>query len=358
MKQDNNIAKLKANITPFENSDKKSSVKQLLNTLVPLVLFWFAAYLSLSISYWLTIPIAIVTSGFVIRTFIICHDCCHGSFFKSRLANEIVGTITGVLSLIPFQQWKMTHNIHHATSSNLDKRGTGDVWILTVDEYREAPLLRRIAYRIYRNPLIMFGLGPILIFIIQYRFNRKGANRKERMNTYLTNISIVSLYGSLIWAIGWQDFLLVQGLVYFVSGSLGIWLFYVQHQFEDSYFEKEEEWSYVKAAVEGSSYYKLPRILQWITGNIGFHHVHHLSPRVPNYNLEKAHNASLPLQKATTITLGTSLKSLGFRLWDEQNKTFVSFKKVRHLLNQPVATKDKIQDSLKINTAAKIENRI
>ena len=329
------LSSLKKNVAPYEKIDMKSSIRQIINTLVPLVLLWYAAYLSLSVSYWLTIPIAIVASGFVIRTFIIFHDCCHQSFFKSRLANDILGTITGVITLVPYQQWKNSHSIHHATSSNLDKRGTGDMWVLTIDEYAAAPLMKRIAYRIYRNPFVMLGLGPIFIFLFSYRFNRKGAKRKERISTYVTNVSIVALYALLCWAIGWQAFVMVQGPIFFLSGMLGIWLFYVQHQFEDSYFENEDEWSYVKAAVEGSSYYKLPKILQWVTGNIGFHHVHHLSPKVPNYNLEKAHNATPPLQKATTITIGTSLKSLRFRLWDEQNKTFVGFKDIKHVLRKP-----------------------
>ncbi|MDK8183320.1 fatty acid desaturase [Paenibacillus sp. UMB4589-SE434] len=338
------LANLKKNVAPYEQIDTKSSIKQIINTLVPLVLLWYAAYLSLSVSYWLTVPIAVLASGFVIRTFIIFHDCCHQSFFKSRMANDILGTITGVLTLVPYQQWKNSHSIHHATSSNLDKRGTGDMWVLTIDEYKAAPLFTRIAYRIYRNPVVMLGLGPIFIFLISYRFNHKGARRKERINTYVTNVSIVALYTILVWAIGWQAFVLVQGPIFFLSGVLGIWLFYVQHQFEDSYFEHEEEWSYVQAAVEGSSYYKLPKLLQWITGNIGFHHVHHLSPKVPNYNLEKAHNATPPLQKATTITLRTSLKSLRFRLWDEENKTFVSFKDLKQLQHRLGRLSDKVSN--------------
>ncbi|OPA80140.1 fatty acid desaturase [Paenibacillus selenitireducens] len=325
------ISHLKKEMLPYEKSSIKTSIKQIVNTILPLFVLWYAAYLSLSVSYWLTIPLVILCSGFVIRTFIIFHDCCHQSFFKSRLANDILGTITGVITLVPYQQWKHSHSIHHATSSNLDKRGTGDMWVLTVDEYAAASRWKRIAYRTYRNPVVMLGLGPIFIFLITYRFNTRGARRKERMNTYLINVCIVALYALLSWAIGWQSFLLIQGPIFYVSAMLGIWLFYVQHQFEDSYFEKEEEWSYVQAAVEGSSYYKLPRVLQWLTGNIGFHHVHHLSPKVPNYNLEKAHNASPPLQQATTITIWTSLKSLKFRLWDERNKGFVSFKESKRL---------------------------
>lgn len=335
-----NISHLKKSIAPFEETDTKASIRQLINTLVPLLALWYAAYLSLSVSYWLTLPIVVIASGFMIRTFILFHDCCHQSFFKSRRANDILGTILGVVTLIPYQQWKNTHSIHHSTSSNLDKRGIGDMWILTVEEYTASPLWRRMAYRIYRNPLVMFGVGPIGVFLIQYRFNRKGAKRKERMSNYGTNALLVGSYALLVWAIGWQAVLMIQGPIFLISGSLGIWLFYVQHQFEDSYFEHEDEWSYVKAAVEGSSYYKLPMLLQWITGNIGFHHVHHLSPKVPNYHLEKAHNASVPLQKATTITIGTSLKSLGFRLWDEQNKTFIGFKDLRLVIKKAASSAD------------------
>lgn len=340
MTQQAKQAQLKKTIAPYEKTDMKSSVRQLINTLLPLALLWYGAYLSLSVSLWLTLPIAVLTSGFVIRTFIIFHDCCHGSFFKNRKANAIFGTITGVLTLVPYAQWKHSHSIHHATSSNLDKRGVGDIWILTVDEYAASSFWRRIAYRIYRNPVVMFGLGPIGIFMIQYRFNRKGARRKERINTYVTNISIVALYAVLCWAVGWQAFLLIQGPIFFVSGLLGIWLFYVQHQFEDSYFENEDDWSYVKAAVEGSSYYKLPKPLQWITGNIGFHHVHHLSPKVPNYYLEEAHNMTPPLQQATTITLRTSLSSLRFRLWDEEKKTFIGYRELKKRLRKSDSDKD------------------
>jgi len=334
---------LKKNVAPYEKTDTKSSIKQIINTLGPLVLFWYAAFLSLSISYWLAFPFILLSSGFLVRTFIICHDCTHQSFFKSRLANDIIGTITGILTLIPYQQWKNSHSIHHATSSNLDKRGTGDMWLLTVDEYTKSSWTRRFAYRFYRNPVTMLVLGPIGVFLIQYRMNAKGARRKEKINTYITNISLVVLYGLLIWAIGWQAFLLIQGPMFMISGMLGIWLFYVQHQFEDSYFENNDEWSYLKAAVEGSSYYKLPKVLQWITGNIGFHHVHHLSPKIPNYNLEKAHNAVPPLQMATTITLKTSFKSLNHRLWDENSKTFVGFNQIKHLIKNQESVADQMK---------------
>lgn len=333
------IKQLKKDVAPFEKTNLKASVRQLLNTLIPLVLLWYAAYLTLSISYWITLPISILASCFLVRTFIICHDCCHQSFFKSRRANAIVGTLTGILTFVPYEQWKQTHSIHHATSSNLDKRGIGDIWLMTVEEYISASRWRRLAYRMYRHPFVMFVLGPIAIFGIDYRFNRKEAKRKERINTYVTNISIVALYTVLCWAVGWQAVLLIQAPIFFVSGMLGIWLFYVQHQFEHSYFEKEEEWTFVQAAVEGSSYYKLPTLLQWLTGNIGFHHVHHLSPRVPNYYLEQAHEAAPLLQHATTITVADSLKSLKFRLWDEERKTFITFKQCKQLMSERRTTR-------------------
>ncbi|HLQ72968.1 MAG TPA: fatty acid desaturase [Bacillota bacterium] len=336
---------LRKSVTPFAKSDLSASIRQLFNTIVPFIILWFLSYQALKVSLLLSISLSIIAAGFIIRIFIIFHDCTHYSFFKNNKANRIVGTITGVITLFPYEKWKRDHSIHHATSSNLDKRGVGDVWIMTVEEYIDAPLTKRLAYRMYRNPIVMFGLGPLYLFLVSNRLNRKGANRRERLNTYITNISILVIYSALIYVIGWQAFLIVQLPMLFVSGSLGIWLFYVQHQFEDSYFEDESKWNFVKAAVDGSSYYKLPKILQWITGNIGYHHVHHLSPRVPNYHLEAAHDLTPPLQHATTITLRTSLKSLRFRLYDESSKSFLTFRdvheKMKEKKNISLPTKEK-----------------
>jgi omega-6 fatty acid desaturase (delta-12 desaturase) len=336
-----NTTNLKKQVAPYEKSTTKESVWQLINTVVPFLILWYLAYKSLSISYWLSFVPSVIAAGFLTRIFIIFHDCTHHSFFKSRRANRIVGTVMGVLTIFPFDQWGYEHAVHHATSGNLDKRGTGDIWTLTVDEYVAAPLRLRLAYRFYRNPFVMFGLGPIFVFLLKNRFNRKGARKKERMNTYLTNILIVALAGLLCWGVGWQAFLLVQGTIFMLSGSAGIWLFYVQHTFEDSYFEGNQDWEYVKAAVEGSSFYKLPKFIQFLTGNIGYHHVHHLSPRVPNYKLEEVHNHTLPLQNVPTITLTTSLISLRFRLWDEKSKNFVSFKAIKSLAKSSVSVQVK-----------------
>lgn len=325
---------LHKSVAPYTNADNKKSYIQLCNTLLPLILCWFLSYQSLSISIWLSILFALIASGFVVRTFIIFHDCTHGSFFHNKKRNNFIGTLTGVLTLFPYEKWKREHAIHHASSSNLDKRGVGDIWVMTVEEYIQASKWQRIAYRLYRNPFIMFGLGPLYLILVSNRINRKDARRKERFNTYLTNLLILLLYGAMIFLVGWKAFLIVQGVTMYVAAALGIWLFYIQHTFEDSYFEEESEWNYVKAAVEGSSYYQLPRILQWLTGNIGFHHVHHLAPRVPNYHLEEAHDSVPPLHHATTITIKSSLDSLRYRLYDPKNKCFVSFRSIKQLINK------------------------
>lgn len=320
---------LRKQMAPFEKSTTKNSILQIGNTILPFFLLWILAYQSLSISYVLTVILSVIAAGFLVRVFIIFHDCCHYSFFKNRKANDILGTITGILTLFPYRQWQHDHSVHHATSSNLDKRGTGDIWMLTVDEYLEADRWTKMKYRLYRNPFVMFVLGPIYKFLIENRFNRKGARKKERINTYVTNVAIVGLVVLLSFTLGWQSFLLIQGTIFMVSGAAGIWLFYVQHTFEDSYFEEDENWEYVRAAVEGSSFYKLPKALQWFTGNIGYHHVHHLSPRIPNYKLEQAHENTPPLQNVPTVTLATSIESIKFHLWDETEKKFIGFKELK-----------------------------
>ncbi|WP_163582439.1 fatty acid desaturase [Gracilibacillus saliphilus] len=322
-------AKLRKDVMPYATSKTKTSMIQLFNTIPPFFILWFLAYQSLSVSIFLSLAFSVVAAGFMVRTFIIFHDCAHQSFFKNKKWNRVIGTLTGVLTHFAFEKWKREHSIHHATSGNLDQRGTGDIWIMTVNEYEQASKWQRLQYRLYRNPFVMFGLGPFSLFLYENRFNRKDARKKERWNTYLINFMLVAIYAIIVLTLGWQAILLVQLPIAYVAGVLGIWLFYVQHQFEDSYFENESEWDYVKAAVDGSSYYKLPKWLEWMTGNIGYHHVHHLAPRVPNYHLEKAHQETPPLQKATTITLKTSLESIRFRLYDEEQKTFISFKEMK-----------------------------
>ncbi|WP_245890197.1 fatty acid desaturase [Rummeliibacillus pycnus] len=334
---------LKKAVLPYATSDTKKSVMQIVNTILPLIVLWIAAYMMIPYTVWGAVGLSVIAAGFVVRTFIIFHDCTHGSFFKNKKANDLVGFITGVLTLFSYEKWKREHMIHHASSSNLDKRGIGDIWVMTIDEYMEASKWQRFCYRAYRNPFVMFVLGPLYLVLVSSRFNRKDARKKERFNTYLSNLTIIALAFGIILLTNVQSFVIIHGVTMFVAGALGIWLFFIQHTFEDSYFENQTEWDYVKAAVEGSSYYQLPLVLQWVTGNIGFHHVHHLAPRVPNYKLEEAHKKTPALQRATTITIKTSLQSLRYKLYDTPNKTFVTFNDVQGLV---AAHDSKIKASL------------
>ncbi len=318
----------KRDIAYYEKPSLKKSWWQLANTILPFAILWYSAYWSLSISVWLSLFLTVPASAFLVRIFIIFHDCGHHSFFKSRRANDAVGILTGLLAFFPYYQWRYEHSVHHAGNGDLDRRGIGDIVTLTVDEYLALPLFSRVLYRLYRNPFVMFGLGPIFVIFIRYRFSRKGAGLKERLNTHLTSLALGGAIALGCWGMGWEKFALVEGPILYFAGAAGIWLFYVQHQFEEGYFEKTEHWDYVSAALHGSSYYKLPKILQWITGNIGFHHIHHLGPRVPNYNLQQIFNDVTYLQKVPTLGLLSSLRSLGYRVWDEDGKRFIGFKSV------------------------------
>jgi len=297
---------------------------QVLNTLVPYMGCWVLMYFSLKSSALLTLFLAILTGGLLVRTFILFHDCCHGSFFKSQRANDVLGWVTGLLTLTPYYHWRWEHSLHHATSSNLSRRGIGDIWTMTVKEYRNASLIQKLSYRIIRNPLILFGVGPLVLFFVLHRLARPHAPRRERLSVYLTNLGVLLLFCGLSWVFGVKEFFLIQTTMLLVGGGAGIWLFYVQHQFEDTYWEDDSSWDFVSAAVRGSSYYRLPKVLQWFSGNIGFHHIHHLSARIPNYNLERCHNAESLFQSVREMTLVGSLRSLGLRLWDEEERKLVS----------------------------------
>lgn len=310
------------------------SVWQMVNTLVPYATLWYLMYLSLGVSYWLTLPLAVLAAGFVVRVFIIFHDCGHGSFFKSRKANDIVGFITGVLAFTPYHQWRWEHAVHHSTSGNLDGRGSGDVWTLTVEEYLAASRWKRFAYRLARNPVVLFVLAPLFLFLVRQRFPYPNAGRKEHLSVHATNAGILVVGALLSLAFGFKTYVVIQLTLLTLAGSAGVWLFYVQHQFEGVYWARQGEWDYTAAALEGSSFYKLPRILQWFSGNIGFHHIHHLSPRIPNYHLEKCH-AEVPLfQQVKSVTLLESLKSFTFRLWDEQERRLVGYGHLRTVRSQ------------------------
>jgi len=310
------------------------SLWQTVDTLVPYAVLWYLMYLSLAVSYWLVLPLAIVVGGFLVRVFIIHHDCGHGSFFKSRKANDIMGFITGVLTFTPYYHWRWEHAAHHATSGDLDRRGQGDIWTLTVQEYLESSRWKRFAYRLARNPMVLFVLAPLYMFLIKHRFPKAAAGRRERHSVYWTNLAVLGVAAGLSWVFGIKAYVLLQLTVTMVAGSAGVWLFYVQHQFEGVYWERSGEWDYTTAALQGSSFYKLPKVLQWFSGNIGFHHIHHLSPRIPNYHLEKCHRADPLFQTVKPVTLVSSLRSFTFRLWDERRRKLVGYGHLRLVRRQ------------------------
>jgi len=312
-------------VAPYQHSDLTKSIIQLANSFIPFLIGWALMIYSLRISPWLTLALVIPTALFEVRMFIIFHDCGHGSFFNSQKANSLVGFIMGVFVLTPSEDWWHQHALHHATAGNLDKRGYGDVMTLTVEEYQQSTPWKRFMYGFFRHPLVMFTFGPLYIFAISNRFASKNASKKQRQSVVLTNLALLAITAILCLTIGWANFLLIMLPLTWLAGALGIWMFYIQHQYENVYWERNNAWDFVCSALQGASYYKLPRIAQWFTGNIGFHHIHHLSPRIPNYFLEKCFNETPEFQDAEIITLRASLRSLPLRLWDEQSRKLVSF---------------------------------
>jgi omega-6 fatty acid desaturase (delta-12 desaturase) len=310
------------------------SVWQIINTIVPLTALWVLMYICRNISYWLVVPLAMLAGGFLVRLFIIFHDCGHGSFFKSRRANDIVGSIAGVLTFTPYYQWRWDHALHHATSGDLDRRGVGDIWTLTVQEYLESSRWKKFSYRLSRNPIILFLIGPLFLFFIKQRFSNPKAGKREQQSVFYTNLALFIMALILSLAFGLKTYIIIQLTMVAVAGAAGVWLFYVQHQFEGVYWERGKNWDYLTAALKGSSFYKLPKVLQWFSGNIGFHHIHHLSPRIPNYLLEKCHEAEPLFQTVKPVTLFASLRSFTFRLWDEQRRILVGYGHLRTLRKQ------------------------
>lgn len=321
-------------VARYQKPSVGRGVWQVLNTLVPYAGLWYLMYLSMGVSYWLVLPLAVLAAGFLVRIFIIHHDCGHSSFFKSRMANDVIGFITGVLTLTPYFHWRWEHALHHSTSGDLDRRGTGDVWTLTVQEYLESSRWRRFSYRLARNPVVLFVIAPLFLFVIRQRFPTPGASERERHSVHWTNLAILGMVLGLGWLFGFKAYLLIQLTVTAVAGTAGVWLFYVQHQFDGVYWERSGEWDYTAAALQGSSFYKLPKILQWFSGNIGFHHIHHLSPRIPNYHLEKCHEAEPLFQKVKPVTLFSSFKSFTYRLWDEPRRKLVGYAHLKAVRRQ------------------------
>ncbi len=313
----------------YNKPDVRKSIWQIINSLGPYMVLWYLMYLSLDISYWITLGLSLIAVGFLVRIFIIFHDCGHHSFFKSSTANKIVGTFLGSLVFTPYDRWHRDHAIHHNTVGNLDKRGIGDVWTLTVEEYQELSPRKKIIYRIYRHPLILIVLAPFILFVVWYRFTNKSMKTAERKSVHLTNLILLVYVTGLILLMGWKAFLLIQIPVIFIATAAGVWLFYVQHQFKDVIWTRKDGWNYKKMALEGSSYLKFPRILQWFSGNIGFHHIHHLSPKIPNYKLEKCHKENDLFSTIRPITFLPSLRTMNLRLWDEKVGQLISFSQFR-----------------------------
>ena len=305
------------------------SLLDLATSAAPYLVLLVAMTLALRVSLLLSLALVVPASAFLIRTFIVFHDCTHGSFMRSRRANDALGIALGLLVWLPYRGWQHEHAVHHATAGDLDRRGVGDVATLTVAEYQALPPWRQIKYRLYRSPAVMFGLGWFLVLMLKPRFVRRGSRPRVRNSELATNLVLALLVAGACLTIGWRDYLLVQGPVLVVAGAVGVWLFYVQHQFEDTYWQDHAVWRYDHAALVGSSYLKLPGVLRFFTGNIGFHHVHHLSVGIPNYNLQAAHQGTDRLQSVPELTLQQGLRATKLKLWDERRGRLVTFREAR-----------------------------
>ncbi len=308
-----------------------ASVWQMINSFVPFFALAIIMYFLLDVSYLLTFALSPIAAGFLVRIFIIQHDCGHGSFFKSKRANDLVGNFCAILTLTPYEFWRRSHAIHHAHNGDLNHRGTGDVYTMTLKEYSEAGKWQRLGYRIYRNPIVMFIIGPLLMFLILHRspFALKHArNNAGKWSIIRLDIAIIAILAVAAMTIGLKSFFLVWFPIALFTGTIGVWMFYVQHQFEDVYWSQDPDWDYGDAALKGSTYYKLPKVLQWFSGNIGLHHIHHLSPTIPNYKLQECHDENEMFQQVVTITFADSIKIVraGYALWDQEREKLISFK--------------------------------
>lgn len=308
----------------YQRPDAWRSAWQVVSSFLPYLLLWYL--MLLSPSYWLTLGLAVLAGGFLIRIFIILHDCGHGSFFASARANELLGSVCGVFTLTPFYQWRHDHAMHHATSGDLDRRGYGDVLMLTVAEYLALSPWERFKYRTFRHPVPMLLAGPVYSFVVRQRVVLPTSGPRERRSVHLTNLAWLAILAAAALTVGLGTFLSILAPVVFCAGFVAVWLFYCQHQFEGTSWHHHETWSYEDAAIRGSSYFQLPALLQWVTGNIGFHHVHHLCPRIPNYFLEQAHQSHPRFQDATRLTIRSSLRAFTLKLWDEQRQELVGLR--------------------------------
>jgi omega-6 fatty acid desaturase (delta-12 desaturase) len=317
-------------VKPYQKPDT-ASIWQIINSFVPFFALVIIMYFTLSVSYLITLPLSLIAAGFLVRIFIIQHDCGHGSFFKSKRYNSIVGNLCSILTLTPYEFWRRSHAIHHAHNGDLNHRGTGDVYTMTFQEYHEASKGQRLGYRIYRHPIVMFLIGPLLMFVVLHR--SPFALKHARSNAGKWSIIRLDLFviGILVLAattIGLKSFFLVWFPTALFTGMIGVWMFYVQHQFEDVYWSQDPDWDYGDAALKGSTYYKLPKIFQWFSGNIGLHHIHHLSPMIPNYKLQSCHDDNPMFQEVVTLTFWDSIKIVtsGYAMWDQNSEKLISFR--------------------------------
>jgi omega-6 fatty acid desaturase (delta-12 desaturase) len=316
----------------YREPSRSRSVTELVITVVPLVLLWIAMWATLDLGYWFCLLLAVPAAGLLVRLFMIQHDCGHGAFFHHRLANDWVGRVIGVLTMTPYDSWRRTHAIHHATSGNLDRRGIGDIDTLTVREYLALSRWGRLRYRLYRHPIVMFGLGPAYLFLLQHRlpFGLTRAGWQPWLSTMATNAAIAAVGGTIIWFVGVGAFLQVHLPIMLLAASAGVWLFYVQHQFEGAYWARRADgWNLTDAALQGSSHYDLPPMLRWFTANIGVHHVHHVASRIPSYRLQTVLKDYPELRQVSRLGLLESLRCPGLALWDEASGRLVSFKQQR-----------------------------
>src|ERR1700704_910986 len=316
-------------LAPYAKPSLRRSAADIATSVLPYLALSYVMYLMLSVSYLLVLGIAVPASGFLLRTYILFHDCTHGSFLPTKRGNAWLGVVLGLIVFSPFHSWRHNHAVHHATSGDLDRRGVGDVPTLTVAEYYALPWRSGPPCRLFPNPLVMFGVGPIWALMVAPRFVHRSDRPRIRRSVIATNVALAVIVAGLCWLIGWQEFLLVQLPTAWLAGSAGVFLFFVQHQFEDAYWESSDEWSYADAALQGSSYLKLPKILQFFTGNIGVHHVHHLSARIPNYNLQRAHDANPIFHEVPTLSLWDAIRTVRLKLWDENSGKLVSFAQAR-----------------------------
>lgn len=318
-------------LKPYAKSDRTRAIWQLVNSLGPYVFLWalMAWSMRVGLPYWATLLVAPLAACFLVRIFIIFHDCGHGSFFASRRANAVWGFVCALLVFTPSEAWSHAHALHHGSVGDLDRRGMGDVWTMTVEEYRTAPWYLRLSYRVMREPIILFGVGGMLSFLVFQRFPDKTSRRKEILSIVVTDIALAVLVVGLGLLLGFRTYLLVQLPIMWLATIMGLWLFYVQHQYQSVYWARHEQWDRTRASLEGSSFYDLPRVLRWFSGNIGFHHIHHLRSRIPNYRLAQAQAEVEALQSIPRLSLRQSLASLRMGLYDEKRERMVSFREAR-----------------------------